>query len=46
MKNSACVWSSVPTGEERSASVLEVDLSSLAGVVILVHFGETSLWKV
>lgn len=32
MKYTACVLSLVTTGEERSTSVLEVDLSSLAGV--------------
>lgn len=46
MKYTACVLSLVTTSEEGSSSVLEVDLSSLAGVVISTHFGETSLWKV
>lgn len=43
MKNAACVWSSVTVSGEESTSFLKVDLSLLAGVVIFVLFGETSL---
>lgn len=46
MKNAAYIWGFVTINREKSTSYSEVDLLLLAGVVIFVCFGESSLWKV